>query len=107
LQAKIEGLVTAFQEEQRSKRLDAIRAYAKAYSAYGEIGIRTPAALRSIEHVAEILEQGDRQQDRLLKQIATDLGDAGPAFAAQVAEQRARSDSNFNLAERFRERFRQ
>lgn len=107
LQAKIEGLVTAFQEEQRSRRLDAIRAYAKAYSAYGEIGIRTPAALRSIEHVAEILEQGDRQQDRLLKQITTDLGDAGPAFAAQVAEQRARSDSNFNLAERFRERFRQ
>ncbi|MFO0782076.1 MAG: hypothetical protein U0636_00140 [Phycisphaerales bacterium] len=106
-QERIQGLIAAFQEEQRSRRLDAIRSYARVYSAYGEIGVRTPAALRQIETVGRILEQGDRQQDKLIEQIASELGEAGPQFTAQVAEQRARDKSKFDLADRFRERIRQ
>ena len=106
MQAKILPLTSAFQEQQRSTRIDAIKTFAKIYGEFGELGMRSARALRRLEEVTAILQQGDRQQDRLFDQLSSELGDIGPVILTHVFKQRARDNQNFELAERFRERVR-
>ena len=105
VRAKVQGLIRAFQAEQRDTRIEAIRMSAPIYADLIEADYSNGVGRRRMEPVIRTLERGDQRQRALLAEVQALIAPDSTSLT-KLAEQ-SPTPAGFELAKRFREMFRE